>query len=174
MLDLKPTIYAIKNPTISSINQINEPAPIFNKITNDPNYDKLLEARWNEAIICANNGAYLASVTMLGGVLEGVLYSMALRYKEDVYRTKIGINKKIENISLNDLIMLAYELKWIPEYRKPFNEALRDFRNYIHPREQLKHEFNPDEHIVSVSIPIIKATIDDMSGYVNKKEGYKP
>lgn len=40
---------------------------------------------------------------------------------------------------------------------------LRDFRNYIHPYEQVSFRFNPDEHTAKILWQILKAALFQLS-----------
>jgi hypothetical protein len=43
-----------------------------------------------------------------------------------------------------------------------FGHALRDFRNYIHPGEQLAAGFQADAHTTRISFHVVVAAADDM------------
>ena len=49
------------------------------------------------------------------------------------------------------------------ELRK-FSHALRDFRNYIHPREQARSGFNPDIHTADICFRVLKLAIIRLTG----------
>jgi len=57
------------------------------------------------------------------------------------------------------LIDVAFELKIIKEDVKKFSHALRDFRNYIHPYQQVSSGFNPDHHTANICFQVLKAAI---------------
>ena len=40
----------------------------------------------------------------------------------------------------------------------------KDFRNYIHPRQQLSQNFNPDMHTAKISWQVLQAAIADLTG----------
>ncbi|MGI8424103.1 MAG: hypothetical protein ACR2NO_08355 [Chloroflexota bacterium] len=43
-----------------------------------------------------------------------------------------------------------------------FGHALRDFRNYVHPAEQLAHHFSPDQHTARIAFQVVVASADDL------------
>jgi hypothetical protein len=43
------------------------------------------------------------------------------------------------------------------------NRALRDFRNYVHPAEQLDHRFTPDQHTARIGLQVVVAAIEDLA-----------
>ena len=142
--------------------------PNFNKITGNSNYDIILKQRWNEAIICTKTGTYMAATTLLGSILEGILLTMALRYPKDAMTSSVAPKADLHKWMLNDLIIVAHDIGWIRKDRKAFSESVRDFRNIIHPWVQFQSGINPDEHTVKMSIPVIRAAIDDIIEFINK------
>ena len=42
---------------------------------------------------------------------------------------------------------------------KKFSHALRDFRNYIHPYQQMSIGFQPDEHTARICFQVLKAAL---------------
>ena len=47
---------------------------------------------------------------------------------------------------------------------KKFSHGLRDFRNYIHPYEQMTSGFTPDEHTAKVCFQVLKAALANLAG----------
>jgi hypothetical protein len=39
---------------------------------------------------------------------------------------------------------------------------MRDFRNYIHPYQQLSSNFDPDEHTAKMCLQVLNAVISDL------------
>ena len=55
-----------------------------------------------------------------------------------------------------------------------FGHGLRDFRNYVHPAEQLAHGFLPDAHTARIGFQVVIAAADDLvraSGTAAKRTG---
>ena len=50
---------------------------------------------------------------------------------------------------------------------KKFSHNLGDFRNYIHPEEQVTQNFNPDKNTALISYQVLLAAIKDLQ---NQKE----
>jgi len=42
---------------------------------------------------------------------------------------------------------------------KKFSHVMRDFRNYIHPYEQMASKFNPDKHTAEICLQVLRAAI---------------
>jgi hypothetical protein len=47
---------------------------------------------------------------------------------------------------------------------KKFSHGLRDFRNYIHPYEQMQSGFAPDEHTAKLCFQVLKAALASVAG----------
>ena len=47
---------------------------------------------------------------------------------------------------------------------KKFSHSLRDFRNYVHPYEQVVSSFTPDEHTAKVCFQALKAAPASLAG----------
>ncbi|WP_424356695.1 hypothetical protein [Methanocella sp. MCL-LM] len=142
---------------------IAEAMPDFSKITLDEKYNKILSERWDEAIRCANIEAYMAASVMLGSILEGVLYAMANNNQTTAQLSKgAPKDRDIGKWNLNDLINVATAEGWIKRDRRAFAEVVRDYRNLIHPKEQVKKEIALNRNDFMVSLHSIKAAIEDV------------
>jgi hypothetical protein len=62
------------------------------------------------------------------------------------------------------LIDVAYELELIGLDIKKYANSLRDFRNYIHPYQQMCEKFSPDNHTAKISLQVLLAAIAELSG----------
>ena len=74
--------------------------------------------------------------------------------------------KKFNDWTLNDFINSAYELRIINEDVKKFSHVVREFRNYIHPYQQLCSKFTPDKHTALICLQVLKALIAQIGEYV--------
>jgi hypothetical protein len=81
---------------------------------------------------------------------------------ESVPKTKEGKHKQLHEWSLNDFINVAHEVGFLSLDVKKHGHALRDFRNYIHPRQQIVEKFNPDQHTARISWQVLQAAIADL------------
>jgi hypothetical protein len=100
--------------------------------------------------------------------LEGVLISLAESKPKEFNEApqspkREGSVLPFPQWTLANWIDVSYGLGYLREDVKKFSHALRDFRNYIHPREQVKRSFNPDMHTAKICSQTLYATIDDLS-----------
>lgn len=130
----------------------------------------IIENRTSEARAALRAGAYLSVIFLCGSVLEAVLLGAAQRYPEQFNRSKSsaegsdGSVKPFHEWSLSQFIDVACEAGFIKLDVKKFSHGLRDFRNYIHPYEQMVSGFNPDEHTAKVCFQVLKAALASLAG----------
>lgn len=129
----------------------------------------IINSRIEEIKICLDNNAPLSSIFLIGSTLEGILWGFASRYPEKYGRAKSapkeknGKVKTIDKWNLNDFINVSYEIGCLEKDVKQFSHHLRNFRNYIHPKQQLKDEFYPNNHTALICEQVLKAAIYELS-----------
>lgn len=133
----------------------------------DSDYSEILSRRIKEINICIQNEAYLSAIFMIGSILEGMLLAIAQKYPDQFNKASSApiYNNQVKEFSkwkLIDLINVSYELGYIREDVKKFSQGVRDFRNYIHPHEQVKSKFYPDIHTAKICLQVLKATLADL------------
>lgn len=126
----------------------------------------ILESRIREAMECHHAGASLASIFMCGSVLEGILLNIALKNPEAFNQAKSSPkNKETQKVrpfqdwTLANLIDVAHEVDFLRLDVKKFSHVMRDFRNYIHPYEQMASRFDPDKHTAEICLQVLRAAI---------------
>jgi len=133
----------------------------------------VLEQRILEIKQCLKVGASLSVIFLCGSVLEGILLGIASQNIKEFNQSIIsprdkgtGKVKQLHEWSLNNFIDVAHNLGFIGLDVKKYSHSLRDFRNYIHPYEQMSSRFNPDIHTARISWQVLKAAINDLYGKV--------
>ncbi len=125
----------------------------------------VLEGRIAEAVRCAEADSPLAVIFHCGSVLEGLLLGVACANPREFNqapnspRDPSGKVRQFHEWTLAQLIDVACELDYLGLDVKKFSHALRDFRNYIHPYQQLSSGFNPDRHTAEICLQVLKAAI---------------
>lgn len=112
----------------------------------------------------------LSVIIMCGSVLEGLLLGVALKNMKKFNQSLASPKNKetgkvlpLQNWTLNNLIDVAYDIGFLGLDVKKFSHSLGDFRNYIHPYQQMSSQFNPDIDTAKISWQVLKATINDLS-----------
>jgi len=143
--------------------------PNFEQLGIDAELSHMLSLRWHEIRKCLQSGAYLASIILMGSLLEGALYLLLVKYPEQSNRAssapkdpKTGKNKQTHKWTLSQMIDVAHELGWLGVDVKKFSHSLRDFRNLVHPYQQRKEGTIPDEDTCKISWQVIQASMNDL------------
>jgi len=135
----------------------------------DPNLVPVLESRLAEANHCLS-AAPLATIFLCGSILEGILLGVALQRSKEFNQAAASPKDKENKVkpfydwSLAQLIDVAYEVGALKLDIKKFSHELRDFRNYIHPYQQLVSKFSPNQHTAAICLQVLKAAIANLSG----------
>ncbi|MFC2113580.1 hypothetical protein ACFLTA_09960 [Bacteroidota bacterium] len=112
-----------------------------------------------------STNAPLAAIFLSGSTLEGVILGVAsqspkvFNQAESSPKDKTGKVKSLSNWTLSNLIDVACEIGLLKEDVRKFSHSLRDFRNYIHPFQQVSSRFNPDEHTAKICWQVLKTAI---------------
>jgi hypothetical protein len=123
--------------------------PDFSKLVLDKGLLSIIDRRWDETFNCIE-GAPLAATVMIGGLLEAILLSRIKREQnkglifklKSAPKDKAGKAKNVQEWTLANYIDVCYELGWIRKPIKDIGVVLRDYRNLIHPREELKQKIH--------------------------------
>lgn len=144
--------------------------PNLHKLPVEHQIAKIIEKRLEEARLALAANAYLSVIFMCGSVLEAVLLGVAQNNPEKFNRASSspkspeGKVRPLQDWSLAHLIDVACEIGFLKVDVKKFSHGLRDFRNYIHPYQQLMSGFSPDEHTAKVCFQVLKAALAGLAG----------
>jgi hypothetical protein len=144
--------------------------PNIQRLPIDPHAVKIIESRLAEAKTTLGAGAFLATIFLCGSVLEAVLLGAAQKEPAKFNtagcspRDRDGSVKKFQDWNLAQFIDVACEVGLLKIDVKTFSHGLRDFRNYIHPYQQMASGFAPDEHTAKVCLQVLKAALASVAG----------
>lgn len=134
----------------------------------------ILEQRIREIERCFPASAYLSVILLAGSTLEGLLLGLAVKHPKQFNSSKSspkdsnGKVKSFHDWSLSTFIDVARELGLIQYDTHKFSHSLRDFRNYIHPFQQMSSGFSPREHTAKICLQVLKAVIHEISENISK------
>jgi hypothetical protein len=130
----------------------------------------ILESRFSEAVRCLKTDAPLAVIFHCGSILEGLLLGVAcvnpqkFNQAPNSPKDKSGTAKHFHDWTLAEFIDVACELGYLKLDVKKFGHSLRDFRNYIHPYQQMSSGFKPDKHTAEICLQVLRAAFACLSG----------
>lgn len=138
---------------------------------------EIIKMRLQEVESCIKSQAPLAAVILIGSILEGILLGTASAFPQLFNQVQCAPkekdsvkNKKFQDWKLANLIDAAAEVGILKQDVKKFSHGVRDFRNYIHPYQQLVSKFSPDKHTALICLQVLKAAIYQIGEY-NKNSG---
>ena len=130
--------------------------------------EKVLEHRMLEIDKCLGIGAYMSAIILCGSVLECLLLSYMLKNPKqfNTYnqspKDKTGKVKPFQDWKLSEMIDVSGGIELLSQDTKKFSHELKNFRNYIHPMEQLANNFKPDDQTAKVAFQVLKMAILDL------------
>ena len=141
----------------------------ISKLQLDGQVSDILDARIKELKKCLNAGAPLSVIFLCGSILEGLLLGLASadpkRFNQSAVSprdSKTGKTKQFHEWTLSDFIDVSHNLGILGLDVKKYSHTLRDFRNYIHPYQQMSSGFCPDSHTAKICWQVLKAAINDI------------
>lgn len=128
----------------------------------------VLEQRVREIEKCFSAASPLAVILLAGSTLEGIFLGLAIQHPRHFNTARAspkdgnGKVRHFQEWSLSNFIDVARELSLILQDTHKFSHSLRDFRNYIHPFEQMASGFSPRENTAKICLQVLKAAIHDL------------
>lgn len=113
--------------------------------------------------------APLAAVLLAGSTLEGILVEVARKNWSEFQGARAaprraGKVRPLNEWRLADLIAVAGELDYVSRDVQEFSSTVREFRNFIHPQQQLEAGFNPTADTAKICFQVLKAAIAQLLG----------
>lgn len=133
-----------------------------------------LEYRIDEIEKCFAAKAPLSVILLAGSTLEGILLGLATRHPMQFNcsscspKNKEGKIKQFHEWTLANFIDAAKDIGLLQSDVQKFSHALRDFRNYIHPFEQVSSGFNPSIHTAKICLQVLKVAIHQIDENIRK------
>ncbi|WP_229007427.1 hypothetical protein [Methylophilus sp. Leaf408] len=134
----------------------------------------VLQQRVKEIEKCFNSGSPLAVILLAGSALEGIFLGLAIQHPQQFNSAKSSpkdSNLRVKQFhlwNLSGFIDVAKELGLIQHDTYKFSHSLRDFRNYIHPFEQMSSGFSPREHTAKICLQVLRAAIQEIGDNLSR------
>ena len=137
----------------------------FDDLDIEDSIKPILEGRLREAKSGLEANNPMSVIFMCGSILEGLLLAVAQQNPKAFNTCKISPKDEERKVlpfnkwSLNQFIDVANNLGYLDIDIQKFSHALRDFRNYIHPFEEMKSGFTPSPETAKVCLQVLRAAI---------------
>jgi hypothetical protein len=111
--------------------------------------------------------APLAVIFLVGSTVEGLLSELAIGHRTEFLASNAapklkGKPKPLGQWNLAELITVARERGVLSEDVARHADQVRNFRNYIHPRQQLKERFVPRIETARIAQQVLKGVLADL------------
>lgn len=152
-------------------------SPDFARLTPDTPMADLLQNRWAEAEHLNRIGVPRAALIAYGGVLEGALYALAAanpmvaNTQSAAPKDGNGRVRPMSSWTLTDLIQVAQQSGWLHSSREQFGKVLRDYRNFVHPREEYAQQVTIDQGMVDMARTVVVTSLQDLVGSAASSNG---
>ena len=130
----------------------------------------IIETRMKEIDKCIENKVPLGCIFLCGSVLEGLLSTIAMKSPAEFNSAKASPKEKnsckvksFDKWTLENYIAVAYELGYIKEDVKRFSHTVQNFRNYIHPYQQISQNFIPTIDTALLCAQVVKMAINQIT-----------
>lgn len=131
-------------------------------------FQDVIKQRRDEIDVCLKAKAPLAVIFLCGSTLEGLLFAIAEKNPSSFNQakaapTKDEKTKPFGEWTLQNLIDVSRELGLVGQDVAKYAHAVRDFRNYIHPRQQIRENFTPRMITAEIADKVLRAAISDLA-----------
>jgi hypothetical protein len=139
----------LADPVVHTTPATDDLAPDFSPLAGNQDMRQVLTRRWHECTKCVKAEAHLAAIVMMGGLLEALFVARAnkLPNKDPLINAtsapkdrQTGKTQNYQDWMLDSYIKVGHELGWITDSAKQVADVLKEYRNYIHPAKELRHQ----------------------------------
>ncbi|MGO1634979.1 hypothetical protein ACTXKQ_14455 [Corynebacterium variabile] len=136
-------------------------------VTTELTVQQVIAARLDEIDRTLKAEAPLAVVFLVGSTLEGLLLDVSMQ-QPDAWTAfpfapkEKGTVKNLRKWTLADLITVARNLGVLSEDVAQHSRQVRNFRNYIHPRQQLTEQFEPRMETARIAQQVLRGALRDL------------
>ena len=140
----------------------------FNNLGFDADLVTILHKRYKEYTLCFEAQAYLASIVMLGSIIEAVLLGITKKFPKEFNESplapkdKARLIKKFSDWKLSDFINVAENIGFIKEPTKKFSDVVREYRNYIHPSKECSKQIEFDKDSAIMAKTVLSSLISEL------------
>lgn len=142
---------------------------VLSRVKLDVDLIDAIGSRLSEIQKSLENNSPLSVIFLCGSCLEGLLSNLAekqwekFRISNKAPRPRDGKEIVLGDWSFRSLISVSCEEGFIKKDVEDFGHILINYRNYIHPREQLKTGFSPDKNTAEICWNTLKTAIIQLS-----------
>lgn len=124
---------------------------------------KILERDYSEIQRAFVTQSWKSVIIMCGSALEAILLDLLKQDEEKAKSSqKAPEEKNLEKWSLNDLIEVAIDLKLVTEGIAKLSHPVREYRNIIHPGNEIRNKIDFGKEEARIAIEILNILHRDL------------
>ena len=128
---------------------------------------QLLAADWQEAQTVYSVSAWKSCVILCGGILEGLLLDALGRDTQRAEEVYSSLRKKsppdLSRWDLSDVVDVSEEMSILSKGTIHLGNALRLFRNLIHPGRQMREKVDVTEDEASIALSAVRICVRELA-----------
>ena len=135
----------------------------------DDDLRRIIERDYKELVLVLfPGGAWKSTVIMAGSILEAILFDVLASdaaTKAKALASTVAPKSPMEDWRLEYLIKVAADIGVLPARRAlTFDQVLRDFRNFVHPKKEIRSGHPCQEGEAQLAIGGLNAVCDILEG----------
>lgn len=134
-------------------------------LVTDPATAAFLVNRATETKICEANNAHTLAIVGIGSLIEGLLLAVLIERVEEIRKEGFaGRDRRFDasRVGLAVLIDTAYKHGFIQFDARDFMAPVREYRNFVHLRQQVAKGAQPDRDSVMMCWGPVRAILNDL------------
>jgi len=128
----------------------------------DENLKSITVRDFHEINTCSNNGAHKSILLLCGSILEVFLYQSLSKKQDEAnrfYKELKGKSLEMDMWFLGDMLTVSSHLGLIDAHFNGKARLITDYRNIIHPTNEIREKVGQIERLAPISIELIKMLI---------------
>jgi hypothetical protein len=138
--------------------------------TADPDLRSMMERDYQEIPRCLATEGYKAATVMCGSVMEALLLDALLADEAKATQSAMSLKGSIGKVpndlgkwTLKQMIAVAQDLQILPKEIGGMSEALREYRNLIHPAVGIRKQMRAEEEEATLAYSALRVIIKNLA-----------
>ena len=131
---------------------------------NDSNIRKIVDRDYDEIQRTYISKCWKSVIILCGGIIEAILMDLLSSRAEEAKQAESAPNKlDISTWDLSELINVSVELKWVKEGVGKLSHPLREYRNLVHPGNEIRNKLQFDAEEAKISLEVLNMLHRDLT-----------
>ncbi len=137
----------------------------------------ILQRDYCEISKCMEVSCWKAAIILSISAIEGILYDLLKQNEDQALKSKQAQKDKdgksvlpLEDWYLSYLINVAFDLGFVTEGFKQLSHTIKEFRNLVHPMNEIKGSYTIGEHEADVAFSVLKMLLRENGDMKSKQK----